>query len=307
MMEMEDGPLFSGIYPALVSPVDKDGNVMEPELRALVRHFADTPVKGLYVGGGTGEGVLLPVRTRKQILDIVIDESRKTQRKQPMQILVHIGATEPANTEELALHAAAAGADALSAIPPIYFAYSRERIIEYYAWIAKLSTLPLIIYASAQAGTAFTANMLEELSKEPNIKGIKFTGYNFYELMNMRSVVPDSFSILNGGDEVMMFGLLAGVNGGVGATYNIMPTQFCRLYDAWHAGDIEQVKAIQRNINDIINLIVHFPVIGAVKHMLQLQGFPVGDTIFPNNPLSPEQKTDLTARLESMAWREVCI
>ncbi len=304
---MEDGPLFSGIYPALVSPVAKDGSVMEPELRALVRHFADTPVNGLYVGGGTGEGILLPVRTRKQIVDIVIDESRKAEREEPLKILVHIGATEAANTEELVHHADAAGADALSSIPPIYFTYSRERIIEYYTWIAKLSPLPLIIYASAQAGTAFTAEMLKELSQEPTIKGIKFTGYNFYELMNMRAMVPDSFSILNGGDEVMMFGLLAGVNGGVGATYNIMPTQFCRLYDAWNAGDIEQVKTIQRKINDIINLIVHFPVIGAVKHMLELQGFPVGDTIFPNNPLSPEQKTDLAARLEAIAWREVCI
>ncbi|NQT58890.1 MAG: dihydrodipicolinate synthase family protein [Bacteroidetes bacterium] len=304
---MEDGPLFSGIYPALVSPVAKDGSVMEPELRALVRHFADTPVNGLYVCGGTGEGVLLPVRTRKRIVDIVIDESGKAQREHPLQILVHIGATEPANTEELVLHADAAGADALSAIPPIYFSYSRDQVCEYYSWIAQLSTLPLIIYASAQSGTAFTADMLKELSKQPTIKGIKFTGYNFYELMNMRSVVPDNFSILNGGDEVMMFGLLAGVNGGIGATYNVMPTQFCRLYDAWAAGDIELVKSIQRKINNIISLIVQFPVIGAVKHMLQEQGFSVGNTIFPNNPLSPDQKVELTAKLEAIAWREVCI
>jgi N-acetylneuraminate lyase len=303
---MNEECLFSGVYPALVSPVTADGVVMEANLRALVRHFAATRVRGVYVCGGTGEGILLPIEVRMRILEIVVDEAGALRMEQPLQVIAHIGAAEAANTRELVLHAKRVGAYAISTIPPIYFTYSRERICAYYAWVSQLTDLPLIIYAAAQAGVAFTADMLKELSAYPNIRGIKFTGYNFFELMRMRAVVPADFSILNGGDEVLLFGLLAGCNGGVGATYNVMPDLFCRLYDAFMAQDFTLAKALQQQVNEIIGLMIQYPVIGAVKWMLENQGLPVGETVFPDDPLSDAQKKQLLSQLHDMHWEEVC-
>ena len=303
---MDGTCLFSGVYPALVSPVTAEGVVMEANLRAMVRHFGATRVRGVYVCGGTGEGILLPMEIRMRILEIVVDESGRLQREQPLQVIAHIGAAEAANTRELALHAERVGAFAISTIPPIYFTYSRERICAYYAWVSQLTDLPLIIYAAAQAGVAFTADMLKELSAYRNIRGIKFTGYNFFELMRMRAVVPADFSILNGGDEVLLFGLLAGADGGVGATYNVMPDLFCRLFDAFTAKDFTLAKALQQQVNEVISLIIQYPVIGAVKWMLENQGLPVGETVFPDDPLSDMQKKQLLRQLQDMHWQEVC-
>ena len=303
---MDGKCLFSGVYPALVSPVTAEGVVMEANLRAMVRHFSATRVRGVYVCGGTGEGILLPMDIRMRILEIVVDESSRLQREQPLQVIAHIGAAEAANTRELALHAKRVGAFAISTIPPIYFTYSRERICAYYAWVSQLTDLPLIIYAAAQAGVAFTADMLKELSTNQNIRGIKFTGYNFFELMRMRAVVPADFSILNGGDEVLLFGLLAGADGGVGATYNVMPDLFCRLYDAFSAQDFTLAKALQQQVNEVISLMIQYPVIGAVKWMLENQGLPVGETVFPDDPLSDMQKKQLLQQLQDMRWQEVC-
>ncbi|MDY0290181.1 MAG: dihydrodipicolinate synthase family protein [Sphaerochaeta sp.] len=302
---MNNCPLFSGIFPALVSPVTSEGSVMESELRALVRYFAESRVQGLYVCGGTGEGILLPVSTRKRILEVVIDEVKRHPEHQ-LQVLAHIGAAEAVNTRELVLHAESIGVDAISTIPPIYFSYSRDRICEYFAWVSGLSKLPVIIYASAQAGVPFTADMLTELCAYPTIRGIKFTGYNFFELMRMRDVVPNDFSILNGGDEVLLFGFLAGANGGVGATYNVMPNLFCQVYEAWNVQDIPLARELQRQINMIIGIIIQYPVIGAIKVMLQAQGLSSGETVFPNESLDENKKNRLLKQLEEANWREVC-
>jgi len=124
--------------------------------------------------------------------------------------------------------------------------------------------------------------------------------------MRMRAVVPADFSILNGGDEVLLFGLLAGADGGVGATYNVMPDLFCRLYDAFSAQDFTLAKALQQQVNEVISLMIQYPVIGAVKWMLENQGLPVGETVFPDDPLSDMQKKQLLQQLQDMRWQEVC-
>lgn len=301
---MSDEALFRGVYPAIVSPVDSSGEVLESPLRMLVRHLSSKPVRGLYVCGGTGEGVLLSSGVRKRILDIVIDEVRDLQLSRPFQVIVHIGAAEAANTEELVAHANAVGADAISSIPPLYYAYSRERIRQYYGWISGLSGLPLIIYASAQAGVDFTADMLRDLLVFPTIQGLKYTGSGFYELMRMREVVPPGFSILSGADEQLMLSLLAGADGGVGATYNVMPESFSRLYEAWCRKDPCAMQDLQRRINSVIDVIVRYPVIAAVKAMLEHQGFAVGEPVFPNDILSGTQRESLIEQLRKAGWEE---
>ncbi len=299
---MNAAKLFKGIYPAIVSPIGRDGEVLETELRELVQYFCSTDITGLYVCGGTGEGILLSVARRKRITEIIVDEAGKHRKDTPLQIIVHVGAAEAENTQELAEHASQTGADALSAIPPIYYSYSTSKICEYYRWLAGTTDLPLIVYASAQSGFHVTTDILRELAAIPSIKGIKFTGYNFYEMLKFSEATPDDFSILNGGDEVMIFGLLAGADGGIGATYNVMPERFCRLYAYWLNGDIQAARAEQRTINTVIDHIVSYPVIGAVKFMLKLKGFPVGGPVFPNDDLSDAQKAAFILSLKQTVW-----
>lgn len=301
-------PQFSGIYPAIVSPVGDDGKVLEVPLRKMVAHLAHTPIQGVYVGGGTGEGVLLPVSVRKRILEIVIDELSNMQqsRDRKLQVIAHIGAAEAQNTEDLAFHAATIGSDAISAIPPMYYQYGRQRICSYYRWISELADVPLIVYAAAQSSIQFSSDMVQELASYPLIKGLKFTGYNFFELLEISQIIPSDFSLLNGGDEVLLFGLLAGAHGGIGATYSVMPNRFCSLYQSYLSGDFEAAREQQIVINKVIRTLISHQVIDGVKCMLTHLGFPVGHSVFPNESLGDDQERKLLKDLEAIGWREIC-
>lgn len=300
----EGAQVFSGIYPALVTPMRKDGSVDEDSLRDLVRWLASFEIDGLYICGGTGEGILLSVEAREKVLDVVVDERSRLARKRPLRVIDHIGAVEASSAEELARHAEAKGADAISAIPPIYFGYSRDDIVRYYTWMSGLCELPLIIYASAQSGVSFTADMIKTISRDTAVSGLKFTSYDFFTLMQMRAEAPEGFTILNGGDEVFLFGLLAGADGGVGTTYNVMPRQFCDLYRAFAAGDFAAAKREQQKINAVVKELTRFPVIASVKAALELIGHPVGDAVFPNRSLTAEEKASLVAGLASVSFPE---
>ena len=52
---MKDCSKYQGIFPAFYACYDKDGKVDGQAVRALARYLLDKGVKGLYVGGSSGE------------------------------------------------------------------------------------------------------------------------------------------------------------------------------------------------------------------------------------------------------------
>jgi N-acetylneuraminate lyase len=301
---MADRRVLQGIYPALVSPVSQGGEVLEEGLRKLTRWLFATGCDGLYVCGGTGEGVILPEETRRDILAIVLEEARSLDSAGRWTIITHVGAADARAAARLARHAADAGAHAVSSIPPVYYAYGQRGVLQYYEWLAKESPLPVIIYASLQSGVTFTAANLVELKHCPGIAGLKFTSYNLYELMKMRAVSDPGFAIFNGADEILMFGLLAGADGGIGTTYNIIAREACALYRACRAGDVAEARRLQGAINVIVEIMTHANTIGSVKHVLQRMGFPVGDAVFPLNTLTEADRTWIDQQLTAIKFYE---
>ncbi len=301
---MSDRRAFQGIYPALVSPVSQNGDVLEEGLRKLIRWLFTTGCDGLYVCGGTGEGVILPEEVRRDILAIVMEEVRSLDGAGRWTVIAHVGAADARSASRLARNAADAGVHALSSIPPVYYAYGQRGVMQYYEWLAKESPLPVIIYASVQSGVTFTASNLLELARFPGIAGLKFTSYNLYELMKMRAVSDSGFAIFNGADEILMFGLLAGADGGIGTTYNIIPREACALYRACRAGDFAEARRLQTAINVIVEIVTHANTIGSVKHILERMGFAVGDAVFPLNTLTEGDRTWIDQQLKAIKFYE---
>ena len=71
---MKDISKYQGIFPAFYACYDKDGRVDAQAVRALARYLLDKGVKGLYVGGSSGECIYQSVAERKQTLEAVMAE-----------------------------------------------------------------------------------------------------------------------------------------------------------------------------------------------------------------------------------------
>ena len=55
----------------------------------------------------------------------------------------------------------------------------------------------------------------------PYVAGVKFTSSDFFQLERMKRAHPD-LTIWNGYDEMLLSGLSAGADGGIGSTYNVL-------------------------------------------------------------------------------------
>lgn len=55
---------FSGVYPAVITPFDADGEVDVAKLENYINYLSDK-VDGLFVGGSYGSGPIMTVAQRK--------------------------------------------------------------------------------------------------------------------------------------------------------------------------------------------------------------------------------------------------
>ncbi len=91
---------FSGIMPAVVTPVNADGTLREESLRKILRWHLDSGVDGFYIGGGTGEGPVLQLETRMKLAEVVTDEVAGKGK-----VICHVGAIDLISAKKLARQA----------------------------------------------------------------------------------------------------------------------------------------------------------------------------------------------------------
>ncbi|OZB92279.1 N-acetylneuraminate lyase [Paenibacillus sp. XY044] len=259
---------FKGIFTALVTPMDEKLEVDHDSLTRLVEHQIACGIHGFYVGGSTGEGFILTSEERKKVLETVVQAA-----KGRAVVISHVGSISTMESMSLARHAEETGADAISAVVPFYYKVGVQEIREHYASIMSASGLPMIVYHYPGAtGVQLSLDFYEDMARNPQCLGVKFTSMNLFEMQQIRSRCGDDFLIWNGHDEVLAGGLLLGADGAIGSTFNMMPDPFLRMYDVKAAGNWDAVRELQVKANAVIAHMLHYDVIPYEKRMLFLQG-----------------------------------
>ena len=128
---------FKGIFTALLTPFDKNGDINEQELRRLVRFNLSMGARGFYVCGSTAEAFLLTTDERRRIAEIVKDEAPEAT------LIAHIGSIDERQALILGHHAASLGYDAISSVAPFYYKFSFDEIKNYYFRLAESVGLPM--------------------------------------------------------------------------------------------------------------------------------------------------------------------
>lgn len=167
---MKDHTKYQGVIPAFYACYAPDGSISTEGVKALTRHLIAKGVKGVYVGGSSGECIYQHPDERKAVLEAVMSEARGK-----ITVIAHVACNNTADSVELAAHAEACGVDAIAAIPPIYFHLPEYAIAGY--WNAMSAAAPhteFVIYNIPQlAGTALTMSLLRTMLQNPNVVAVK--------------------------------------------------------------------------------------------------------------------------------------
>ena len=166
---MKDFSKYQGIIPAFYACYDAEGAISPQAVRELTQYFIDKGVKGLYVGGSSGECIYQSVEERKVVLENVMAVA-----KGKLTIIAHVACNNTADSRGLAAHAESLGVDAIASIPPIYFHLPDRAIAKYWNDISDAApNTDFIIYNIPQlAGVALNIPLLKEMLKNPRVIGV---------------------------------------------------------------------------------------------------------------------------------------
>ena len=292
---MKDITKYRGIIPAFYACYAPDGSISTERVKALTRHLIAKGVKGVYVGGSSGECIYQHPDERKAVLEAVMSEA-----KGKITVIAHVACNNTADSVELAAHAEKCGVDAIASIPPIYFHLPNDAIAAY--WNAMSAAAPnteFVIYNIPQlAGTALTMPLLQTMLKNPNVIAVKISSMPTQDIQlfkdaGIQARGEDGFAVFNGPDEQFVSGRVMGADGGIGGTYAVMPELFIRMNELIEKGDIPTARAIQYKADRIIYKMCEAKgnLYAVMKEILRrMYGLELGGVRAPLANLAPEDE-----------------
>ena len=301
---MKDHTKYQGVIPAFYACYDKEGSVSAEGVKALTRHLIAKGVKGVYVGGSSGECIYQHPDERKAVLEAVMSEA-----KGKLTVIAHVACNNTADSVELAAHAEACGVDAIAAIPPIYFHLPEHAIAAY--WNAMSAAAPnteFVIYNIPQlAGTALTMSLLHTMLENPNVVAVKNSSMPTQDIQMFKDAGiaargENGFVVFNGPDEQFVSGLAMGADGGIGGTYAVMPELFLKMYELVHKGEMDAARALQYQADRIIYKMceAHGNLYAVQKEILRrMYGLELGGVRAPLPGLAPADEA-VVAEAERM-------
>lgn len=274
---MKDISKYQGVIPAFYACYDAAGEISPEAVRALTRHLVDKGVKGVYVGGSSGECIYQSVAERKLVLENVVEAAQGK-----LTIIAHVACNNTRDSVELARHAEQLGVDAIASIPPIYFHLPDYAIAKY--WNDMSAAAPntdFVIYNIPQlAGVALTTSLLREMKKNPRVIGVKNSSMPTQDIQMWHD---EDLLVFNGPDEQFISGLAMGACAGIGGTYAVMPELFLKVYEHFQKGEMEAARQIQNEIDHIIYKMcsAHGNLYAVQKAILAKDGVPCGSVRKP--------------------------
>ena len=285
---MKDITKYQGLIPALYACYDDNGAVSPERVEAFTEYLIQKGVKGLYVGGSSGECIYQSVADRKLVLEHVMKVA-----KDRITIIAHVACNNTADSMELAAHAESLGVDAIAAIPTIYFRLPEHAIAQYWNDISSAApNTEFIIYNIPQlACVSLTLPLLREMLKNPNVVGVKNSSMPVQDIQMFKMEGGKDFVVFNGPDEQLISGMVIGADGGIGGTYGVMPELYLKILELVKEAKIAEAQEIQYAADAIIYKMCscHGNMYAVIKEIIKIrEGLELGSVRKPLAALVPE-------------------
>jgi len=292
---------FEGIFPYLVSPIDKDGSVMERPLRKLVSHLIDCGVHGLTPLGSTGEFFYLSWEQKKRIVEIVMDETR---RRVPVVAGVAASSIREAVFQAQAFERMEV--DGILSILNVYFPLRPQEIQNYFSSVAKSVSCPIVLYNNPKfSHFEMTADIIEALCEIPNIKYYKDAGGNTGSLLGIANRVGSKIKIFSASAHIPVSVMMLGGVGWMSGPACVIPRESVALYTLCKEKKWNEAMALQKRLWEINRVFQKYNLAACIKACLEMQGFDVGAPIPPNGEIDAAGKLEIAQALSLLQENSV--
>ncbi len=279
-----------GIFPPIPTPFI-NGNIAYDELAANIEKWSKTGLKGLVAMGSNGEYIYLSAEEKRKFIEKVVEIT-----PDHMLVIAGTGCESTRETIELTRDCAARGVHAALVVTPHYYGgRMNEAVLQaYFTAVADQSPIPILLYNVPKfTHINMTAGLVAQLSRHPNIVGIKDSTGNVIQLGEIANYVDAGFNLLVGTAGALFGALTLGCVGGVLALANIAPQCCVRIYELVQEGKLEEAKKLQLKMIPVNQAVTATYGVPGLKTAMDMLGYFGGDPRPPLLPSSEKEKSEI--------------
>lgn len=259
--------VFTGAGVALVTPF-RNGKVDFDNYGELIEWQIAEGTDAIISCGTTGEASTMTDAEQIEVVEYAVN---KVNGRVP--VIAGAGSNDTAHGVALSKELERAGADALLHVTPYYNKCTQKGYIQHMTAMADNVNIPIILYSvKSRTGVNVLPKTALELSKHPNIVGLKEASGDISQCAEMCRLVPDDFAIYSGNDDMVLPLLSLGGKGVISVLSNVAPKDTHDMVAKFFEGDIAGSRKIQLDAKPLIDALFAEVNPIPVKAALEIMG-----------------------------------
>lgn len=284
-----------GVIPPMITPFDKNGEVVHSALAEAVEFLVQAGVHGIVAGGSTGEGHTFE---RDDFGRMFETASKAVRGRVPFIAGLIVNSTKEAVAR--AKMVKELGAVALQ-VTPVHYLFKPDdaATIAHFREVTEESGLPILIYNVIPWNYLSPALLLKIMREVPGVVGVKQSAGDLKLLSDLIVNARPEDQIYSAVDALLYPSYALGARGSIAALPAAAPHANVALWNAVQAGDHATAKALHEKLLALWNALIDENLPANVKYALSLQGVPSLHTRRPM-PEASSRKGAIKAALEGL-------
>ena len=283
--------IWKGVFPAVTTKFNDNDEIDFEAFDKNIEAQLEAGVKGIIIGGSLGEASVLTDIEKIELLKHTV----KTVNKRAYVIL-NIAEQTTKAALACAANAEKYGADGLMMLPPMRYKADEAETVEYFATVAKSTSLPIMIYNNPyDYKIEVTLDMFEQLIKYDNIQAVKESTRDVSNVTRMINRFGDRYKILTGVDTLALESLFMGADGWVAGLVDAFPNETVAIFNLAKQGRNQEALAIYRWFLPVLELDIHPKLVQFIKLAETETGLGTENVRLPRLPLEGEERKRILA------------
>ncbi len=286
--------IFTGSAVAIITPMNPDESINYDKLGQLIDYQIENGTDAIVICGTTGESATM---TDQEHVDCIEYAVKRTAGRVP--VIAGAGSNHTSYAVWMSKEAKRVGADALLHVTPYYNKTSPLGLIRHFNVLADATDLPIVLYnVPSRTGVNLTPSICRELSKHPNIVGLKEASGNISQVAEIAQLCGDDLDLYSGNDDQIVPLLSLGAKGIISVLANIMPKQTHDICQLFFEGKVAQSRQLQLELLPLIHALFSDVNPIPIKEAVNLMGWNCGECRLPLVGMQPQTKEQLAEELK---------
>ncbi|MGE5678888.1 MAG: dihydrodipicolinate synthase family protein [Pseudomonadota bacterium] len=265
---------LKGVIPPMITPFTENEDLDYGMHVRNMELWGREELCGYLVLGSNSETVYLTEEEKLELIRLTVENTGKDKL-----ILAGTGMESARETIRLTNKAAKLGIHGALVLTPFYYGsqMTNEALIRYFTQVADNSEVPVLIYNVPKfTHVNVPAEVVRELSRHPNIIGMKDSVGDVGQLVKFKSVIPEDFNLIVGTASAWYPALTLGINTGIMALANCMPRECIMVQKAYEEGRDKDARELYLKLFPVNTAVTATFGIAGLKYACELMGYHGG-------------------------------